>query len=206
VAARRHLELDYTGSDISAGALELARSAVPGEFVVGDAAEVAAGWAPASADVIVMKNLLHHLARPAVLLDHARRALAPGGRVVAVEVSRGSPWAWTFNLLAPRRERYFFVAGTARNRNAFTAAGLRVVAEDRFSLLPYELLFAIKYPVFRRLLPWTGATVDRVADVDQRLTRRAPALASYIIWVGEPAESSGGPSMAGEGALGTSRA
>lgn len=187
VAAERGMEVSYTGSDLSPAALELVGSAVPGRFVAGDATAVANGLAAASQDMVVVKNLLHHLARPAELLGAAGRALAPGGRLVAVEASRGSPQFWAVSLLAPRRERWFFVSGPARNRRAFAEAGLQLVAVERFSFLPYELAFAIRFDWFRRRRWLQGpAAVGRVAGADQWLADRLPALASYVVYVAEP--------------------
>src|SRR5205085_9805747 len=111
---------------------------VVGNFLTGDAAETAAAMPPASQDVIVAKNLLHHLADPAGFLRAAAGALAAGGRLIAFEPRLGCPQFLLFNVLAARRERYFF-KGQARNRAAFQAAGYRILERRRFTWLPYEL-------------------------------------------------------------------
>jgi SAM-dependent methyltransferase len=188
VAARRGVELVYTGADLSGAALDLAATSVPGaDLRVGDAAEVTAALEPASQDVVVAKNLLHHLPDPAAFLRSAARALAPGGRVVAFEPRLGCPQFLLFNVLAPRRERHYF-EGQRRNRAAFDAAGYRVLRRQRFGWLPYELAFVIRPAVFRRLFS-TGdpATIARVSALDDRLTAAVPALACYEVWVGQPA-------------------
>jgi len=187
VASEAGAEIAYTGSDISASALDLARRAAPGEFVVGDASDVAAGLQLGGFDLVVVKNLLHHLSNPAEFLRRASALLAPGGRLVAAEASRGSPQAWFFSVLAPRRERYFFVYGKARTRRFFGEAGYRLIRVEPFSFLPYELFFAIRPGVFRRLVnPGKRQTVCGVDALDDRLTRLLPALCSYRIWVGSP--------------------
>lgn len=188
VAARRGIALAYTGADLSGAALALAATSVPGaDLRVGDAAEVTAALDPGSQDLVVAKNLLHHLPDPAAFLHSAARALAPGGRVVALEPRLGCPQFLLFNVLAARRERHYF-AGQRRNRAAFGAAGYRVLRRLRFGWLPYELAFVIRPPVFRRLLS-TGnpATIARVAALDDRLAAVLPALACYEVWVGQPA-------------------
>jgi len=182
-AARRGVPLSYSGADLSEGALGLARSAVDGDFHLGDATEVTAALPAGSQDVIVAKNLLHHLDDPAGFLQQAARALAPGGRVVAFEPRLGCPQFLLFNVLAARRERHYF-RGQGRNAAAFEKAGLRVISCDRFSWLPYELAFVIRPEVFRRLFS-TGDPdrIARIAALDDRLTAAVPWLACYAVWV-----------------------
>lgn len=187
VAARRGVDLDYVGSDLSDAGVRLAAEvAGGGRWVVGDAREVPLLLPPASADLVVAKNLLHHLPDPAPALGAGARLLAPGGRIVAAEASRGSGQAWLFSLLAPRRERWFFTSGPRRNIAAFQRAGLRLRAVEPFSWLPYELLFAVRYAWPRRVLGFGDpALLRRVADVDDVLARRLQLLASYLLWVAD---------------------
>ncbi len=185
LAAREGRALHYTGSDVSAAALDIARKVVSGELLVGDASQVAARLEPASQDLVVAKNLLHHLDDPASLLHTVRPLLAPGGRVVAFEPRLGCPQFLLFNVLAARRERHYF-AGQRRNRAAFAAAGYRVVACDLFSWLPYELAFVIRPGLFRRLLATSDPrTIARVSSADDRLTEAIPAMACYAVWTAE---------------------
>lgn len=189
VVVRDGRALAYVGSDLSAAALALHASVVPGaEVVCGDAAEVARRQDGQRYDLVVIKNLLHHLADPAEVLASALPLLAPGGRVVVAEASRGSPQAWVFALFAPRRERYFFGAGPRRNIAAFRAAGLRLESVVPFSWLPFELAFGVRFPQARRAFSTEDPMVrSRVAALDVWLTDRAGLWASYLIWVGLPA-------------------
>lgn len=197
VAPERGLRVSYVGSDVSASALELTRRGVDGELFVGDATESAASLPPGSQDVVVAKNLLHHLDDPAEFLRQAARAVGPQGRVVAFEPRLGCPHFWVFNALAPRRERYFFY-GQRRNLRAFAAAGLRVVEGGRFSWLPYELALVIRPPWFRRLLSTSDPrALQRFSDLDDRLTATLPWFASYAVWVTAPGRPEG--AVASEG-------
>ncbi len=183
VAETRNLAVDYGGADLSAAALELARPTLGDDLVVGDAQEVTAGLAADSRDVFIVKNLLHHLEDPAALLREAARVVGAKGRVVVIEARLGGPQFWVFTLTAPRRERYFFL-GARRNRAALKAAGFSIVDRQRFSWLPYELLFHIRYGLFRRLLSTDDpATIDRVSRLDDRLSAALPWLTSYVVWV-----------------------
>jgi SAM-dependent methyltransferase len=188
VAAERGIDLRYAGADLSEGALELARRSVPdAELLLGDAAEVTSQLPGGSQDVVVMKNLLHHLDDPAAVLAAARRVVAPRGRVVVVEPLLGCPHIWVFNVPAFRREKHYF-KGQRRNLAAFGSAGLTVVAGERFSILPWELAFYIRPSVFRRLFSTNdAATIRRVSDVDDWLTDKLRWVAAYQIWVAEPA-------------------
>lgn len=191
-AQARGLELAYTGSDLSQAALELAATVVSGDFRVGDGTEVLDGLPRHSQDIVVAKNLLHHLDDPAGFLRAAGRALVPGGRVIAFEPRLGCPQFLLFNLLAARRERHYF-KGQRRNRDAFARAGFASATCARFSWLPYELAFVIRPPVFRRLFSTDNrATIRRVSDLDDRLTTALPWLACYAVWVGTAAASASG--------------
>jgi SAM-dependent methyltransferase len=185
-AERRALPVDYCGTDLSAAALDLARPALGDNLIVGDASEVAAGLPSASRDLVMMKNLLHHLEDPAGLLREAARIVGPEGRVAVVEARLGCPQFWVFSGLAPRRERYFF-KGARRNLRALADAGLRVVHHEQYSFLPYELFLHIRFGVFRRLLSSDDpGFIGRISGADDRLARSLPWLSSYNVYVATP--------------------
>ena len=188
-ADERSVALTYTGLDVSDSALELARAHVEGTLLCGDATEVVAGLPADSQDLVIAKNLLHHLDDPAAFLRQAGRVTAPGGMIVAFEPNLGCPQFLLFNVLAFRRERYYF-KGQQRNRRAFADARLAVVGADRFSWLPYELAFVIRYDWFRRLFS-TGrrSVIDAVSRLDDRLTRAVSPLACYTVWAASPSPS-----------------
>ena len=189
VAAERQLEMSYIGADLSPAALDLARSAVSGDLRVGDAAEVAAQLPAGSQDVVVAKNLLHHLPDPAGFLRAVSQVLAPNGIVIALEPRLGCPQFLLFNVLAARRERHYF-RGQRRNAAAFRDAGYRVLSCDLFSWLPYELAFVIRQDWFRRVFS-TGdpSVISRVSEIDDRLTRAVPWFACYAVWLATPERS-----------------
>jgi SAM-dependent methyltransferase len=182
VAGRRGIDLAYTGTDLSAAGIDLAREVVEGDFVHGDAVEVVAGLAPGAVDLIWAKNLLHHLEDPAEFLRRALRAVGPQGRVVIVEPRMWCPVHWV-NLMWFRQERFQF-RGYRRTAAAFTASGGYVVATTEFGWLPYELALATRLAVPRRLLSMgPGPSLDRISALDDRLTARLPDLALYMVTV-----------------------
>jgi ubiquinone/menaquinone biosynthesis C-methylase UbiE len=184
VAAERGVAIAYTGSDLSPAALELAREYVDGEFEAGDATEVASALPPASQDLVVVKNLLHHLDDPGAFLREVARVAGPMGRVVIVEARLGCvPFFLVTFLFFNRRERHYF---RGRNRNLVApvaAAGLVVHHAERFSWFPFELAFAIRVGLFRQLFRTSNPrTLRRVADFDDRLARLMPWSTCYEIW------------------------
>ena len=191
-ARARGLDLAYTGADISAAAIDLARSTLQGELLVGDAVEVVAGLASASQDLVVAKNLLHHLDNPDEFLRQAARVAGPEGRIVVVEPRLFCPVHW-INLMWFRQERYLY-SGHRRNRTALRAAGLELLQEEEFSWLPFELAFATRFGLLRRLLSTSDPGVlRRVSEVDDRLTQALPRLALYVLWaVAGDGDASGG--------------
>ncbi len=198
MAKLRGVNVHYAGTDLSEGALGLARQSVGGDLTVGDAVEVTASMAAGSADVVIIKNLLHHLEDPAGLLREAGRVVGPTGHVVVVEARLGAPPVTMLAMMAPRREKFFWV-GARRNRKAVAAAGLTIQHAERFSFLPYELFFQIRYSAMRRVFSTSNPrTIKRISDLDERLVERIPALAGYWIWVAAPAAVSGSGASPGD--------
>lgn len=182
VARRRELDVAYTGTDLSAAGIDLARSVVDGAFVAGDATEIVAGMGAGSQDLIWAKNLLHHLEAPATFLREAMRVVGPDGRVVIVEPRMWCPVHWV-NLMWFRQERFLF-RGYRRNGRAFAAAGSRILTTTEFGWLPYELALATRFKAPRRLLSMgPGPALERVTTLDDRLTARLPDLALYMVTV-----------------------
>lgn len=189
VAERRGIVLDYTGSDLSPAGLEIAREAVPtGTFVAGDGAEVLAAMEPASFDLVICKNLLHHLDDPGALLTEAARAVGPGGRVAVVEARLAClPFAVCVGIFFTRREKHYF-KGRRRNLvRPVERAGLVPRHQEVFSWFPFELFLAIRVDWFRRLVPTDNArTLERIAAADDWLAAKLPWGTCYDIWLCEP--------------------
>ncbi len=182
VAEARGIDVAYTGTDLSAAGIDLARTAVEGEFLLGDAVEVVSGMDAGSQDLIWAKNLLHHIEDPARFLRHAMRVVGSQGRVVIVEPRMWCPVHWV-NLMWFRQERFLF-RGYRRNVAAFAAAGCRILRTTEFGWLPYELALATRFRAPRRVLSVRpGPALERISALDDRLTSRRPDLALYMVTV-----------------------
>ncbi len=186
VAKERGVEVRYSGADLSEGAVELSRPTLGDDLVVGDAAEVTGSLAVGAADVIIAKNLLHHLEKPSDLLREAGRVVGPSGRVVMVEARFGCPHFMLLGALAPRREKFYFF-GARRNAAAVATAGLTIVHRERFSFLPYELFFQSRFSIMRKKLSTSDPrAISRYSRLDDGLAKVIPWWASYWIWVAAP--------------------
>ena len=93
-------DLHVTATEVSAGFLGYQRwrhtqrrMAPVGTFAVVEGKTNSSGLPPASQDVILVRNALHHFKKPGAMLESIRAALAPGGRLVVSDVytdSRGT--------------------------------------------------------------------------------------------------------------------
>ncbi len=186
VAKERGVDLRYSGADLSQAAVDLARPILGDDLVVGDATEVLGGMPAGSADVVIVKNLLHHLVAPADVLREAGRVVGPAGRIVILEGRLGCPHFMLLATLAPKREKFYFY-GTRRNRAAVAKAGLELVHQERFSFLPYELFLQPRPNIMRRIFSTSDpAALDRYRKLDDGLAKALPFWASYWVWVAAP--------------------
>lgn len=103
-----------TGIDRQTPRIEAAQASVKGRgnirFLLRDALELE----PEEFDVIILSDMLHHLAYPLQdkLLDHCRRVLPPGGLLLLEDVTPDPKWKWVAHFLIDRslnlgRRQYF---------------------------------------------------------------------------------------------------
>ncbi|MEA2901547.1 MAG: hypothetical protein QOH36_1434 [Actinomycetota bacterium] len=186
VAKERGIDLRYAGADLSQAAVDLARPLLGDDLVVGDATEVLGAMPAGAADVVIVKNLLHHLVAPADVLREASRVVGPNGRVVILEGRLGCPHFMLLATLAPKREKFYFY-GTRRNRAAVAKAKLTLVHQEKFSFLPYELFLQPRPNIMRKIFGTSDpAALERYRKLDDGLAKALPFWASYWIWVAAP--------------------
>ena len=80
------------------------------EFLTVDLCAAAEPFEPDTFDVILMNFTLEHFDDPAIVLAHLRRALRPGGRLVATTVNRRHPFVLAYlslpSVLRGRAQRW----------------------------------------------------------------------------------------------------
>ena len=197
MAKERGVDLRYAGADLSQAAVDLARPLLGDDLVVGDATEVLGAMPAGSADVVIVKNLLHHLVAPADVLREASRVVGPNGRVVILEGRLGCPHFMLLATLAPKREKFYFY-GTRRNRAAVAKAKLKLVHQERFSFLPYELFLQPRPNIMRKIFGTSDpAALERYRKLDDGLAKALPFWASYWVWVAAPEAATAAASASG---------
>ncbi len=185
------------GLDRDAAALAQARRRYPGPRLAWVAAQAEALPFPDGAfDLACCFQVLEHLPDPARLLAEARRALAPGGRLLLTTPNRAAVLAG----LNPHHAREYDAASLAALLAGFfpqvellgVFASERVLAyRVRNRALVERLLALDRLELRRRLPPPVVARLHAWGTLAVRswLHRRAPALARAIgpddFWVGE---------------------
>lgn len=129
-------------------------------------------------DRVIARGLLHHLEKPAPVLERVRRALRPGGRLVLMDPNPGQPlWAALITLhpsLSWPIEQHLYRHTARFNRALLTAAGLEKIEIDYLGLVPP---------------PAWGLPME-LGDLEDRL-RRVPGLRRLALYMVSRATRSG---------------
>ena len=184
VADRRGIELEYTGCDLSGVGLELLAETVPGTFLPGDAVQVAASLPEASADIVVAKNLLHHIDDPDAFLVQAARVAGPAGHVLVLEARLAQP------LQLPRqppllRAGEALLQGRAPQHACDRRRRARGRALRTVQLVPVRARVrdpACRRPAGRSPACAAGGRSTASSGSTSRLTRLMPWLTQYTLW------------------------
>lgn len=142
VAREQGLELEYTGADLSATNVELARAA--GFDIVQANVDEPLPFPEASFDCVFCLELLEHLVTPLHLLEEMRRVLVDDGRAV---VSVPSPYSW----VEVARE-LFGLHDTEGHLTAFTTPVMTNVAALAGFRVAHRLGTSLRLPKTGRLL------------------------------------------------------
>jgi SAM-dependent methyltransferase len=127
-------------------------------------------------DVILIRDLLHHVHDRVAVLRQARRVLRDGGRLTLIEPNMLSPLIWLHAALVPA-ERRVLGSTDARARADLAAAGLRVVSHRQCQPLP--LARVLLHP----RLPVPLATSRMLKRFDRAAARLVPERAwLYLVY------------------------
>lgn len=140
-------------------------------------------FADACFDVVLIRDLLHHLPRPVAALVEAARVLRPGGALFLVEPNGKNPLIAGMAALIPA-ERGMLFSTAARTCARAREAGFAIVSVERRQALPLSRVLLH----YRHGAPSLGArpSVARALGRIEGLFERLPgALHSYFIVHGE---------------------
>jgi ubiquinone/menaquinone biosynthesis C-methylase UbiE len=127
------------GLDLFPRKLAFARIQYPtGRFACGDAGRLP--FADAAFDLVLCRDLLHHLEDPEPALRELLRVLGPGGRIWIVEPNGRNPMIALLALVRPHE----------RGQLGTTPRGMRALAERHFADVTVETRQPL--PVYRALL------------------------------------------------------
>lgn len=159
------------GVDFSLQKAAFARRATLAPFITADAG--ALPLADASFDVVLIRDLLHHLPDRLAALREAHRVLRPGGRLFLIEPNAFSPLA-LLQALTVQAERGILYSTTERLTEELAAAGFTITAQHA------EQAFPVARVVLNPRLGWTALgsakvmqrTLAAIEDAAQRLLPR----------------------------------
>jgi methionine biosynthesis protein MetW len=127
-------------------------------------------------DVVLFADVLEHVAHPESFLQLARRALRPGGRVIA-SVPNVAHWSVRMDLFRGRfnyqpvgirdsTHLRWFTGETVRS--LFESNGLRVISLQHTA--------GVTLPEYETSRPWRWMSRDRRDPIVRKLARRLPLL------------------------------
>jgi SAM-dependent methyltransferase len=175
-ATLRHLgePAGATGLDLFADKIEFARAALPScRFAVGSAYELP--FSVGAFDHVIVRDLVHHLDRPARFVEECARVIEPGGRIDVLEPSRYCPLIAAHAILTPvergeLRSTMSYVTG-------ILGAHFRVVGTHRYQPMPIHRV--VFHPDFRFALP---ATHDGALRAVGAIERMASRFVPRVMW------------------------
>jgi SAM-dependent methyltransferase len=139
------------GIDFSAAKASFAHHATAAHTMTADAARLPFG--DAAFEVVLIRDVLHHIDAPAAVLAEAHRVLRPGGRLWLIEPNVRSPLI-LLQLALISAERGALRSTPAYLGNLVEGAGLRIVRRGHEHPLPLERV--LLHP--RRGLPSLAAS------------------------------------------------
>ncbi|MCU1277972.1 MAG: SAM-dependent methyltransferase [bacterium] len=168
----RALPVARFGVDFSSAKARFARDASCAHTAVADAARLPFG--DDSFDLVLIRDVLHHVPDPAGVVAEAERVLRRGGRLVVLEPNGRSPLVLLQAALVPA-ERGVLRSTSAWLREQLRAARLDVVGEDQLWPLPIERVLLnprFGLPALGRH-PLVQRTLGAIDEVARRLLPRA---------------------------------
>ena len=128
-------------------------------------------------DVVLVRDLLHHVRDRVRVLKEAHRVLAAGGRLLLIEPNARSPLIWLQAALVPA-ERGVLQSVDARLREELSQAGFRVEAAE--ARQPFPLARVLMHPKLPLKMPMEGMLRRLDAAAERVVPRRAWMYLVYL--------------------------
>ena len=127
-------------------------------------------------DVVMFADVLEHTADPGSLLQLARRALLPGGKVIA-SVPNVAHWSVRIDLLRGRFNYEPVGIRDATHLRWFTAASVQLLFESNgLRVLSLQQTAGVDLPDYANRRPWRWLSRARRDPIIRRLARQLPLL------------------------------
>jgi SAM-dependent methyltransferase len=160
------------GVDLFEGKVAFARRRLPRcRFVAASALELP--FEPGSFDHVLVRDVIHHVAEPRLLIDECHRVLTAGGRIDVLEPCRYNPLNFAHAVAMPLER------GELRSTEPYLTGLLerrfRVVSSARYQAMPlHRILFhpTLGFPRLASLSP-VRAAVEGLEHLAERVLPRA---------------------------------
>jgi len=131
-------------------------------------------FADGTFDVVLVRDLLHHLPVRQLALDEAFRVLAVGGRLTLIEPNVVAPFVFLQAMLIPT-ERGLLRSTEARLRREVQAAGFEVERSERLQPLPISRVLLHPHHGLPSLgaMPWMRRLLESAERGAARLLPRS---------------------------------
>src|SRR5262245_58844798 len=127
-------------------------------------------------DVVMFADVLEHVAEPNTFLQLAKRALLPGGRVVA-SVPNVAHWSVRIDLLRGRFEYQPFGIRDSTHLRWFTAESVkRLFESSSLRVVSLQHTAGVTLPEYETRRPWRWIPRSRRYALIRTLARRLPLL------------------------------
>jgi len=115
-------------------------------------------------DLVLCKDLLHHVPSPILTLKEMKRVTKVGGHVVAIEANGYNPQMVTIGLIHYSVDKGVFKSTAERLSNLFLKAQISEVAVNRTEYLPRAFLFEYRSPLSRFNSDFATMCLSKIED------------------------------------------
>jgi ubiquinone/menaquinone biosynthesis C-methylase UbiE len=131
-------------------------------------------------DLVLCKDLLHHVPAPVLTLKEMKRVAKVGGHVVAIEANGYNPQMATIGLIHYAVDKGVFKSTGERLKHLFQKAQFSEVGVNRTEFLPRAFLFEYRSPLSRFNSDFATSSLSKIEDAIAK-SSIAMKFANYLI-------------------------